>query len=151
MHVGLLERLKGGQNSGRHLEMQPALRLDTVKNVDSRRTEYAGEIHVTFENRAGPGEGPEVGAPRPVFRPGEARAKGHAGHSVLENGEENVFHLKDNLVDRILDIVQEATICKDKKKKSHNSLCFSHEHTGTLHLWVKSPCSLVCELITPTK
>lgn len=42
----------------------------------------------------------------PAPRPGEARTKGHAGKSILGNGEGKVFHPKDNLGDGILGIVQ---------------------------------------------
>lgn len=60
---------------------------------------------------------------RPAPRPGEARAKCHAGHSVLGNGEE-----KDSLVDRILGIVQEATIRKVRKRKVTILLLLSRTH-----------------------
>lgn len=43
MHVASLEHLESGPNFGQHLEMQPVLRMDTVKELKSWKEGYEGE------------------------------------------------------------------------------------------------------------
>ena len=67
-------------------------------------------------------------------------------------GEEESFHPKDNPGWQVFEYCSKMTTCKNKKKKSNHSLLCAcqYEHTRTLYLSVKSPCSLHCELIIPS-
>lgn len=72
---------------------------------------------------------------RPAPRPGEARAKCHAGHSILGNREE-----KDSLVDRILGIVQRQQFAKVRKRKVTILLLLSRTHRDLASMGEISMC-----------